>query len=124
MNDIIELSQVLRGGVVPANENEMKTNVAQTSRTTYQVLKEKGIIKRQLDYALIRLSKFNEFTYHDIMSVCKFLQGSSARILNNMKDLGYAEIKTVENRGVSTVQVLKWTKKGLKEADRINKMRV
>ena len=87
-------------------------NKAISSIKTYHLLKERGIIRTQLEYAIIRLSNFKEFTYHDIMMMCKFGQSSASRVLNQLKKEGYAEIKTIERRGESTVQVLKWKEKG------------
>jgi len=84
---------------------------SKSSILTYYDLKNRGVLKNQRENAILRLGHLNEFTYHDIMHITGMIQGSSARVLNELHEQGYSVFKKML-RGESTVQVLEWTNKG------------
>ena len=92
-----------------------------TSRETYQRLRNSGVIKTQLDEAVLTMFHFKEFTYHHIMKECDFIQSSASRVLNQLKGHGYCvEIDRAVINGFSC-SLLGWTKEGMERHNELSK---
>ena len=92
-----------------------------TSKIGYRQLMEAGVVKRQLDYAVLRMFRFETFSYHHIMRECELIQGSASRVLNQLKSNGYCvEIDRAVINGFSC-SLLGWTKKEMERHNELSK---
>ena len=88
------------------------------------MLMEAGVITKQLDYAVLRMFRFETFSYHHIMRECDLIQSSASRVLNQLKSHGYCvEIDRVIIGGYSC-SLLGWTKEGMERHNELSKQAI